>query len=222
MQLSEFILALQEDVTRYDKEASGWYPKWVNRALRRIQQDRSWNCMRKTAEITVLNGTRSIALPADFKELARETPAVFLQSTDTASPWVPVRVTSRSHMDSKSVNNVWPASGVAGAQAGLECFIEQAADGTWTFFVEEDLTQDTTFRIEYYGFLPDLAADEDANHLTNAYEEMVMAKVKEIAFLAVNDPIAADFAQVYRGYLSEAWRDDQRRRHSGRVLRMGG
>lgn len=213
---------LQEDVNRPDKEESGWYTKWTNRALRRIQQDRNWNFMRTTAQVTVTSGNSSVSLPANFKELASERPAVFVQQEGSSNPWVPVKVTSRSYADSHNTDLYWPASWSASSPSYFEVFIEQAADGTWTLNLVADVNEDVVFRIQYFAFADDLSADGDSNYLTNNYEEMVEAKVKEIAFTSINDPIATDFMAIYRSHRAEAWRDDQARKHGGRRLRMGG
>ena len=213
---------LQEDFARYDKEQSGWYTKWINRGIRKICQDRSWNCMRKSANVTISSGSSSVNLPADFKELQNERPAVFYCDPANAENKTPVRITSRAYMDDHDTGMLWPPAWAAGSQTALEAFIEQSSTGQYTLNVDDNLSQDATYRVQYFGFFDDLVNNADSNYITNNYEDMLTCKIKEIAFLSVNDPIAADFMTVYKNYLQEAWRDDQNRKHSGRKLRMGG
>ena len=116
---------------------------------------------------------------------------------------------------------LWPSVS-AGSQSHLEAFIEQTSSGSYIFNIDETVDQDVVYRLQYFGFFNDLVNDLESNYITNNYEDMLISKIKEIAFLSVNDPIAADFMALYKNYLQEAWRDDQGRKHSGRKLRMGG
>ena len=220
MTLGDLKLMLQEDFARYDKEQSGWYTKWINRAIKKICQDRSWNCMRKTTNATIASGFSNVQLPSDFKELQNERPAVFLISSDGSETKAPVSVTSRAYMDEHS-QALWPSVST-GSQSHLEAFIEQTSSGSYIFNIDETVDQDVVYRLQYFGFFNDLVNDLESNYITNNYEDMLISKIKEIAFLSVNDPIAADFMALYKNYLQEAWRDDQGRKHSGRKLRMGG
>lgn len=222
MNFGDLKLMLQEDFARYDKEQSGWYPKWINRAIKKICQDRSWNFMRSTANVTISSGSSSTNLPSDFKELQNERPAVFLISANGDATNTPVRITSRAYLDDHNTATMWPQGWGGGSQSNLEAFIEQTVSGTYNLHTASELDQDAVFRVQYYGFLSELLNNTDSNYITNNYEDMLIAKIKEIAFLSVNDPIAADYMTLYKNYLQEAWRDDQSRKHSGRKLRMGG
>lgn len=217
MTKAEFIQVLQSAVARSDKETEGWYPKWVNRALRQIQKDRSWNCMFATYDVVFTSGAFGVVMPDNFKELHSAQPSVFVKD---GTDLFPVTVTSRSEHARFNAGSVWPNSGTS--TSNLEMFLESATIGLWSLNVKDAPTQDINLRVHYFGFLDDLSADGDSNFLTTEYPDLCLAKVKEIAFTDLNDPIAVDFMTIYQNKLAEAIRDDNRRRYSGRRMRMGG
>jgi hypothetical protein len=220
MTLAEFVQVLQGSFSRSDKEAEGWYPKYVNRALRQIQKDRSWNCMFATTDLTIQAGVDGVALPSTFKELHSAQPSVFVHDPAVGSSLIPVTVTSRAEHNRFHAGSLWPPSGTA--TSNLEVFLESGSDGTWSLNVKDSPTDDIVLRVHYYGFLADLALDGDSNFLTTEYPDLCLAKVKEVAFMDINDPISIDFLNLYQQKLPEAVRDDSRRRYSGRRMRMGG
>lgn len=222
MTLGEFETLLQTSFNRTDLETEGWYPKWVNRALKQIQKERSWNCMTAKAEVTVLSGTKAIALPATFKELHSRRPAVFVKDQTNGGVLSPVCVSDRPSAELTLSGVLWPSDWFVGGSAAQEVFIESDADGAWTLNLPANAGSNIVFQVNYFGFLPALSAPGASNFLTTEYEEMCVAKVKEIAFEHVNDPISVDFATLYERHKSKAILDDNRRRYSGRTVRMGG
>jgi hypothetical protein len=92
----------------------------------------------------------------------------------------------------------------------------------WTLNVIEAPATDLNFVVSYYAYLDDLVEDEDENHLTKNYPDLVENKIKAIAFQSINDPIAGQFEGAAMKLRDEAILEDQRRSRRGRVLRMGG
>jgi len=213
---------LSQDVDRDDKAAL--YPSWINRALRKIQQDNSWRCMRASADVTITSGTSLVDLPANMKELTPEKSPVFVRDVDNATSLYPAVVQSKEHILAYKVTNLYPASttNISGLSQGLEVWVEMDATGQWSLHVPENATQDLGFVVTYFGFLAALVDDADSNFLTTEYEDMVEAKCKQVAFAAIADPLSADFEVLYREFLRQAKADDSRRQHRGRKLRMGG
>lgn len=213
---------LAQDVDRDDKATL--YPSWINRALKKVQQDHSWRCMRARSNVTILTGTSSIDLPANMKELTPERSPVFVYDVDNASVSYPVTVSSRESVLGYRVGDLFPATTtvMSGVSQGLEVWVEMDGTGQWSLHIPSNATRDLDFEVSYFGFLTALSADGDSNFLTTEYEDMVENKCKAVAFSAIADPVAADFEALYQMHLKYAKQDDSRRQHRGRKLRMGG
>jgi hypothetical protein len=216
---------LAQDVNRADKETV-WYPIWINRALRKIQTDVSFSCMRGRATVTIPANQTSAALPARFKELTAEQYPVTMANPSLgsgAAAEVPCEVVSREHLTTFRVSGLLPArqANALGSLSGYPVWVEYAPAG-WTLNILDPASEELNFSVSHHAFLPDLVADGDTNYLTLNYPDLVENKIKAIAFMSLNDPIAAQFEAISAKLLREATLDDERRRTRGRVYRMGG
>jgi hypothetical protein len=218
-------MMLQQDVNRADKETF-WYPVWINRALRKIQTDSSFACMRRRAGFTIPASASFVELPENFKELTAELYPVSVvdPAISGALAEFPCQVISREKILASRVS--WYANtraqGQQGTLDGLPVWLEMNDNDRWTLNVIEAPATDLNFVVSYYAYLDDLVEDEDENHLTKNYPDLVENKIKAIAFQSINDPIAGQFEGAAMKLRDEAILEDQRRSRRGRVLRMGG
>lgn len=207
---------LQEDFNRKDKETV-FYPLWINRALKQIQRDHSYTCMRSRTNLTISSGNSSANLPSNFKELLSERRSIFLSSG------VPVSVESRENIKVHDYMLTGSVSNASEREAnGKSVFIESDSSGQWSLNITSDAAEDLVYDVAFYGFLADLSDDSDSNFFTNNYPTMLEHKIKSIAFGSINDPLAGDFEAFYREERREAIRQDKASKLKGRKLRMGG
>lgn len=225
MTFGDLKMMLQQDVNRADKETF-WYPVWINRALRKIQTDASFACMRRRATFTVASGDSAVLLPQNYKELTAELFPVSVVDPSVSGVLgeFPCQVVSREKILASRVS--WFANTRAqnqqGSLDGLPIWIEMNDADRWTLNVIESTTSPLNFVVSYYAYLDDLVNDDDENHLTKNYPDLVENKIKAIAFQSINDPIAGQFEGAALKLRDEAILEDQRRSRRGRVLRMGG
>lgn len=212
MNLTLLLSRIGRGIQRDDLSAD--YPNFINEALRDLQIRRSWTCMKKEADITIVSGSSAVALPADFKELQSPREAVHLLFQDASGPrMLPVEVTTRADQLQRVFR--------LGKDLWLRAFIDTLSD-VRTLKVAENTTQDLPFNVRYYGFLPNLTSGTDHNFLTDNYPELVLARAKGIALASVNDPLAESFEALTEKRFIEAKTDDARRDISGVKVRMGG
>lgn len=194
------------------EDLSGEYTEWVNRGLRAVQRDHSYNCMRHLSNITMTAGTSTVALPGDFKELCPQRGSVSLY--DPTSGYFPCEVVTREKLIQ---GDLVPRDVTFGARIFL------SNDGNQAFLNFLDNTfSEVTFSIAYFRFLPPLSADTDENYLSREFEDMVQAKIKQIAFSSINDPQAASELALYEVEKRRAVAFDARQRSQGQLVRMGG
>lgn len=225
MNVRDLTDVLENEVQRPDMSYK--YLPWINRALRKIQQDYSWNCMRHAIEVTITSGTGSVALPSDFKELTPEKSPVMLKSIETAgrTRFYPSRVGTFEDISRKDAYLLYPYApqAVVTDKYGIPVYLsidDQAS--VWTLNIVGTTNQDITYRVSYFRFLPQLKENTDENFLTREYEEMVEVKLKATAFMSLNDPVAGDFEALYVRMAQLARATDELRRFQGRTLRIGG
>lgn len=211
MTLAELRRMLEIGIARDDLAAD--YTEWINRGLRAVQRDHSWNFMRHVSNVTMLGGTSSVALPADFKELQPQRGAVSL--FDPALGLFPCDVTSRESL----IFSATVPRGNLFSQARV--FLSNDGNQAFLNFLD-NTSSDVTFAIAYFRFLPPLTADADENYLTREFEDMIQAKIKQIAFSSINDPQAAAELGLYEVEKRRAIAFDARQRIQGQNMRMGG
>jgi hypothetical protein len=186
------------------------YPVWINTALRAICRDRSWYCMKHTGTVTILSGNSSAALPADFKEFTPTKPAVWL--SDGTRFGVPCDVVDRDNVARFGLS-----------RSNFPVYLDNDEDGVEkTLNVLGQPSDNLVFTFSYYRFLPDLEFEASTNSLLTNYPEMLKAKVKAVAFEELNDPLSVDWETVYARRFREAAGDDEKRKLSSRLNRMGG
>jgi hypothetical protein len=218
---------MAQDINRIDKEYL--YIPWINQALRSIQTEESWECMRTRntpqAPLVMQAGSSTVSLPSNFKELTSEQYPISVRDANATSVLaeLPCEVISREKLVTYRSSAYIPPipANLRGRLDGLPVWVE-LVNGGWTLNVLDVAAQNISFIVSYYGFLPELAVDNDTNWFLNNYPELVMNKIKAIAFAAINDPIAATFEKLWRAQIQSAKADDSRRKNRGRVFRMGG
>lgn len=221
MNRGQLIDVLDRDVMRDDRRSD--YPGWINEGIRSICQDVSWNCMKHKVQLTVLNGSKSVSLPSDFKELQRMRSPIWL---DAGGRPVPCDVTDESYLVRLDASFLSPWRESFSTQywglksKGFPVFLQFDSLGV-TLNIFDNADEDLLFTVNYYRFLPPLLADSDENYLTVNYTEMVKAKIKAVAFESLNDPAAADWETLYELKRVKASRDDAYRRVAGRRNQMG-
>jgi hypothetical protein len=216
MNFKELREVLEREIMRSDHAAD--YGDWVNQGLRSIYQNFSFWCMEFESRVTITSGSSSVSLPVDFKEFRKGRSPVCRVA---GARLIPCDVTTREalvRLDAVSLSTV---SYTDTSQRGFPVFITH--DGSRVVLNTFDtLSEDTVFFLQYVRILPDLRADADENYITRTYEEMVRAKIKQVAFEAINDAVSADYELLYRRKRSEAVSDDAYRRVAGRRMQMGG
>ena len=207
MTLAQLQRRVESGVQRDDLD----YAALINDALREIMQRRSWNAMRQVDEVVILKGNTSVALPGDFKEFTNTRPPVHQKSD--AGTLLECDVWTREKVIRRNQHTVLKPL------TGLQVYLDWQ-DGVPTLNLNDAPSEDVTFVISYFAYLPPLSDDADQNLLTRDYAEMVIAKAKALAFEAVNDPIAVDFESLFETKFKSARATDSYAAVAGTELRM--
>lgn len=212
MTLSELRRMLEIGIARDDLASE--YDSWINRGIRATQRDHSFNCMRHVGSVVMTAGTASVALPADFKELQPQKGSVSL--FDAATGYFPCEITTRERM----IQSLTVPRGVG---LNPKVFLSLDDRGYASLNLLDNTSTDVTFSVAYFRFLPTLLADADENYLTREFEDMVQAKIKHLAFSAINDPQSAAELAQYEIEKKRAIAFDARQRIQGQQnsTRMG-
>ena len=211
MNLSDLRRMLEVSVSRDD--LAGDYDNWINRGLKAIQRDYNFLCMKTTADIVCPAAASSAPMPDDFKQLCTERGSVSLVDP-AGSGLLPLEVKSRERLICLArVPNRTVVPYVYLENDGKDASLNML----------DSTTSETTFRIAYYRFLPDLSADDDENYFTTMFEDMVQARIKAVAFSIINDPMETVELTKYKTvHLPEAKVFDTHQRTQGRSLQLGG
>jgi hypothetical protein len=225
MNVLDLKATLDREVQRPDMSFK--YLTWINRALKKITQDFSWNCMRHSETVTVLSGESSVKLPDDYKEMTPEESPVHLRHSEATGKirWVPSKLSTFEELARKDAMLLFPYApqSVITDKFGIPVYTSVEGDEqVWYLNVFGTADADLPFRVSYFRFLPRLESDTQSNYLTREYEEMVEAKLKATAFMSLNDPVAADFEGLYRDMARLARAANELQRFQGRTLRFGG
>lgn len=201
--------------------ASSGYADFINQAIKELEDLRSWNCMSTQVNVTILSTTKSIPIPADFKELdARNTnggPIAFVL-TDPNNPGAVYPVIAS--FEAEELRRFFKFGGqLAIAFGEMRVFLKTDKTGTVLGMVSPAL-EDLTFRIDYYQYLPDLVEETDTSPLAEAYPEMVIAKAKALALASINDAAAQGAEAMASAKFKEASFKEARAALQGRELRM--
>jgi hypothetical protein len=205
-------LQLQERVSKGVQRADleDLYPDFINEALREIQNRRSWTVMKDTTTVTIPNGSSEIELPATFKEMQKSRPPVHAVCDDDVL--MPVDLV----FEEQETRRSWTFGGLV---YNYRVFLERS-NGSNKLKILVPATEDIELRVKYYGYLPDLEADDDESPLANLYPEMVIAKAKAIAFTTINDPMEASMEETFEKKFIAATVQDAHADVAGRETRM--
>jgi hypothetical protein len=201
--------------------ASNNYADFINTARLELQNKRSWSFMKASADLTILTGNLTVAMPDGFKELQPENsngcPVSFiLHDPNTPGAVWPVSV----YFEAQEIRRLWLLGGMVSVWFGeMRVFLRKNAAGA-VLGVEVPATEPLEFRIEYIGYLPELSAPTDECPMTNAYPEMVIAKAKSLALASINDGAAVAMETLSDAKFKEASLSDARSDLVGRELRM--
>lgn len=212
---------LNGSVLRADLAAS--LGDFINEALREIQNRRSWTCMKKNVNVSIapgaitdegpdLEGSQTVALPADFKELQKR-PAVHYIADDGG--FIPADLVT----EEEQIHRIWAFGGTPMQTWPPRVFLNLNGNDN-VLGIIEPLSQALNFRVKYYAFLPDLSADADTSPLANSWPKMVLAKAKAIAFSEINDDIWEKAESEFEKKLTEAIRQEAHAEVQGRETRM--
>lgn len=160
------------------------YGDFINAALYDLQTIRSWLCMRWRRQFVIPAGQTSVSLNSPdgrFKEFVHSRHSVYLVGEGGAL--LPVDVVYEA-AERKRVATF-------GAPTQLRVFLTwDAAEPRLN--VAQAPTQDLTFRVLYYRYLPELVNDTDSNWFTEANRwPVLLTRAKYHAFSYVNDLQAA-------------------------------
>jgi len=190
------------------------YGTFLNEALLKIQQKRSWLAMRTSADLVIPTGAgrETIALPAGFKELQKRQAVQYLAD---GGGFIPADVVT----EEQQIYRVWAFGGTPLTTWPPRIFLERQATGS-VLGVIEPLSQVLNIRVKYFQFLPELVTDSATSPIADAYPGMVLAKAKVVAFTEINDPIAAAFETEFDKQFAEAARQEAYSEVVGRETRM--
>ena len=93
----------------------------------------------------------------------------------------------------QQIHRNWAYGGCPPVTWPPRAFYERRSDTESVIGILEPLIQKFNFRVQYFGYLPDLVNDTDTSPIIDAYPRMVIAKAKAIAFSDINDPSEAQF-----------------------------
>lgn len=201
--------------------ASSGYADFINTALREYQDKRSWSFMKQSADLTILQGNRTVALPVGFKELqptgSNGSPISFvLNDPNNPGSVFPVDV----QFEAQEIRRLWLFGGqVMIWFGGMRIFLRKNNAGA-VLGVMTPAPENLTFRVEYFGYLPDLLLETDESPLANAFPEMVIAKAKSLALASINDGAATGMETMADVKYKEASLSESRSDLVGRNLRM--
>ena len=168
--------------------------------------------MRHVASVTMAAGTSSVALPDNFKQLQPQQGSVALY--DAVDGYFPCEVLTRERI-------LLARSSPQNGRFNVRVFLSNDGNQEFLNYLDNTTTA-ATFSIAYFRFLPPLVADSDENYLTREFEEMIQAKIKQIAFSTINDPQAGVELGLYEVEKRKAVAFDARQYVQGRNVRMGG
>ena len=225
MNVRELKEVLEKEVQRPDMSYK--YMIWINRAVRAIQQDYSYGCMRNSGDITIAQGTSQVRLPEDFKEFTPEFSPVHLKVPENPGRmrYYPVQLRTFETVARTDSYLLFPYAPqqVVSEKFAVPLWLSMEGDSQTPFLnimVAPD--QELNYRISYFRYLPKLEQESQDNYFTREYEEMVEAKLKSVAFTSLTDPVAAEYETLYVRLAKKARAVDELRRYQGRTLRMGG
>lgn len=166
-----------------------------------------------TASVITAGLDQVATLPVNFKELQKWRPVHYV--TDDGQ-LIPTDVV----FEPQQIFRIWAFGGTPITTWPPRAYLERRGSGQSVIGIEEPLTSQFNFRVQYYGFLPDLVNDGDTHPAITQYPEMVIDLAKSIGFNTINDPEGATFRGNFEDKISAAIRADSYSEDRGRELRM--
>lgn len=222
MNYGEYLTRLQRQVSRTDVGADE-YADYATQALKRIQENRSWGCMKTDTQITMPVNATSIELPDNFKELQSGNSPVRVSYTGAGymRP-LPCQVKPKREFEREYAKFSY---GVLSSYyfnynvLRLPVYLDQS-QGVWTLNIAVQAQGPITFLVDYYGFLPEPENPNDTNYFMSNYEDMLMAKAKSLCWEGVNDEFAGEWDALYEKKFKRNTHDDAYRQTRGIEMRM--
>lgn len=222
MNLGDLKRMLRESFMRSDLEHN--YAAWINRGLRKIQQDEDWGPMRSRVFVSISTGQSSVSLPAEFKAFTSEQFPIHVRNSSGAELFPCDLITFEKSKRYRATTFFPPLTATQfAARSGVPVYLDQDGE-TFSLNLAAPAAENLEFLASCYAFQPDLAQETDTNFLTRSYPDLVEARVKATAFSRVNEfaEMVPALEAQYRQYLREAKSADVRQYRQGRPLRMGG
>lgn len=226
MTLLDFINQMEIGVARNDLRAQ--YKTFINQAIKKCMQLKSWNCMIQKDTVTIIGGQSLTRLPGDFKELTRGRSPIGVLSSQEGTPnpiYLPCSILNARQLERLntfgSYNGfVWYGQVLNPYQiVQLPVYLDfQDNYPTLNLICQTDI--DVLFMVNYYRWLPPLEADGDENPLTMNFPEMIINKAMSIAFQLVKDESWQMHEQIFRDYYKEASRQDSYSQVAGVCYQM--
>jgi len=148
------------------------YMDFLNRAVHEAARRHSWDCMKATASVTVLDGNTEVDLPGDFKEFQNGRFCVFDPDGN------PVPVYARTELE-QLVPSFRPPVYFTYTQdnQGFQVTLPVAASG------------DTTYTIYYFAYPGTVTDAGQTTPLLDLYQNMILSKTAALIFQSINDPV---------------------------------
>lgn len=172
--------------------------------------------------LTMLAGSTTVQLPDNFKELhTGDSPVRVFDTNEGYSRPLPCIVLTKREIEREYSKFSY---GVLNSYfryqlIRLPVYMDQS-NGVWTINILQQAITNINFLVDYFGFIPTPQNAEDTNYLLSNYEEMCMAKAKEIVWTSVNDEIAEEFASLFNRELKQCAADDSYRMTRGVRMQM--
>ena len=215
--------ALNRSILRADLQP--YYGDYINAALVKIQNRRSWTFMKHTETLALGPSSEPSITPleANFKELRREPSINFIADDGGLIPAVTV-------FEEEEIFRVWAWSGapmfvwpprvflLRGPASPTQLLTGQTIQAS--IGILEPLIETFNVAVNMFQYLPLLVNPTDLSPFLIAYPDMVLEMAKVIAFTRVNDPerdkARGQFEIEYRAAASQ----DAYSEVVGRRLRM--
>jgi hypothetical protein len=205
MNLGKLIQLVEKGVQRRDLSAQ--YKDTINGAIRSIQEEYSFTCMKHTDEVTMRAGAQWVSLPSDFKEFQRGRGVVRRVLADGG--YLPIDLAGRSL--TQRMGSRWRPSAVTHNMFWLEFQNDcPVLRGNCRAMNEGK------FQVAYYRYLPPLEKKTDDNYITRTWPQMVVHRAKSDLFALINDDErTASSEKLYQMEFKKAYNTDARREISG-------
>lgn len=145
MNVTQMRLMLQH-ACKLDAELLPTLGDFVNAALRQVQKDRSWPCMKTEEVFTIPAGASRVALPSYFKELQSLDPVHVVLADGTTRP------VDVAYVEQEERRRDWTVAGLAQM---FRVALERDENGAW-LRIADPASEAIRLRVKFYRFLADL------------------------------------------------------------------